>query len=187
MRTVNRRDFLQLAAAPLFAQLPALERRRTFEITTRIQILKPAGPTRVWLPMPLAVAPYQNTLGDTYHAPGGSAVMVENDDLDILIAEWDEGVEPILTVTNRVSTTDRTANLTTPTVPPPLDAHVLDRFLGPAKLIPTDAMVKTKADAFTRGKGTEFRRQIAISDWVVARTAVDCCTYADQNITVCTL
>jgi transglutaminase-like putative cysteine protease len=184
MRTVNRRDFLQLAAAPLFAQLPAPERRRTFEITTRIQILKPAGPTRVWLPMPLAVAPYQNTLGDTYHAPGGSAVMVENDDLDILIAEWDEGVEPILTVTNRVSTTARTANLTTPTVPPPLDAHVLDRFLRPTKLIPTDAMVKTKADAMTRGPGTDFERARAIYDWVVARTAVDSDTRVDPNVLV---
>src|SRR5712691_10501718 len=158
MRFVNRREFLQLAAAPLLAQAATSERWRTFEIATRVQILKPAGLTRVWLPMPLAVAPDQKTLGDTYHAPGGSAVMVENEDFDILIAEWAEGVEPILTVTNRVSTTDRTANSTTPTVPPPLDAHVLDRFLRPTKLIPTDAMVKTKADAITRGQGTDFER-----------------------------
>ena len=173
MRTVNRREFLQLAAAPLVAQAIPSERWRTFEIATRVQVLKPDGPTRVWLPMPLAVAPYQKTLGDTYHAQGGSAVMVENDDLDILIAQWDEGVEPILTVTNRVSTTDRTANLTTPTVPPPLDARLLDRFLRPTRLIPIDGIVKTTATAVTRGAGTDFERARAIYDWIVDNTFRD--------------
>ena len=173
MRTVNRRDFLQLAAAPLFAQTTAPDRWRVFEITTRVRILTPAGPTRVWLPMPLAVAPYQKTLGDTYHAQGGSAVMVENDDLDTLIAEWDEGVEPILTVTSRVSTTDRTVNVTTPTVPPPLDARVLDRFLRPTKLIPTDGIVKTTSNTITRGAGTDIERARAIYDWIVDNTFRD--------------
>jgi transglutaminase-like putative cysteine protease len=144
-----------------------------FEITTRIQILKPDGLTRVWLPMPLASAPYQKTLGDTYQAPGGTAVMVENEDLDILIAEWAAGVEPTLTVTSRVSTIDRAANLTTPTVPPPLDPRVLDRFLRPTRLIPTDGIVKTTAAAITRGAGTDFDRARAIYDWIVDNTFRD--------------
>jgi transglutaminase-like putative cysteine protease len=173
MRTVNRREFLQLAAAPLLAQAAPVERWRTFEITTRVQILKPSGPTRAWLPMPLAVAPYQKTLGDTYHAQGGKAVMAESDDLDILVAEWDEGVEPVLTVTNRVSTVDRAANLTTPTVPPPLDGRVLDRFTRPTKLLPTDGIVKSTADTITRGAGTDFERAHAIYEWIVDHTFRD--------------
>jgi transglutaminase-like putative cysteine protease len=173
MRSVNRRRFLQLAAVPLLAQAAPSDRWRVFEITTRIQILKPEGSTRVWLPMPLAAAPYQKTLGDTYQAPGGMAVMVENEDLDILIAEWDAGVEPTLTVTSRVSTSDRAANLTTPTVPPPLDARVLDRFLRPTRLIPTDGIVKTTAAAITRGAGTDFERARAIYDWIVDNTFRD--------------
>ena len=48
---------------------------RVFEITTRVRVLQPRGATRVWLPTPLAVAPYQKTMGDTYHPGGGSAVM----------------------------------------------------------------------------------------------------------------
>lgn len=173
MRTVNRRTFLQLAAAPLFAQAIPSERWRVFEITTRVQILKPEGPTRVWLPMPLASAPYQKTLGDTYQAPNGSVVIVENDDLDILIAEWSAGVEPTLTVTSRVSTTDRAANLATPTVPPPLDGRVLDRFVRATRLIPTDGIVKTTAAAITRGAGTDFERARAIYDWIVDNTFRD--------------
>ena len=173
MASVNRREFLQLAAAPLLVQPTPEERWRTFEITTRVRVLEPSGPTRVWLPMPLAVAPYQKTLGDTYHATGGRAVVAESDDLDILVAEWNEGVEPVLTVTSRVATADHTANLTTPTVPPPLDARVLDRFIRPTKLIPTDGIVKSTADAITRGAGTDFERARAIYDWIVDNTFRD--------------
>ena len=158
MRTVNRREFLQLAAAPLLARGASADLWRTFEITTRVQILKPSGPTRVWLPMPLAVAPYQKTLGDTYHAQGGAAVMAESEDLDILVAEWDDGVEPVLAVTNRVMTMDRAANLATPTVPPPLDGHALDRYTRPTKLLPTDGIVKATASTITRGAGTDIER-----------------------------
>jgi transglutaminase-like putative cysteine protease len=173
MSTVNRREFLQLAAAPLLAQAATGDRWRTFEVTTRVRILKPEGTTRVWLPMPLAVAPYQKTLGDTYHAQAGSVVMVEDDDLDMLVAEWDAGVDPVLTVSSRVSTTDRMANLTTPTVPPPLDSRTLERFLKPTKLIPTTGIVKTTADAITRGGGTDIERARAIYEWIVENTFRD--------------
>src|SRR5437762_2397733 len=91
---------------------------RTFELTTRVRILKPSGVTRAWLPMPHVSAPYQKTLGDTYVAPGGQSVMSESEDLDMLLVEWDEGIDPVLTVTSRVATQDRAANLVTPTVPP---------------------------------------------------------------------
>jgi transglutaminase-like putative cysteine protease len=170
---VNRRQFVQCAAAPLLAQLTRAENWRTFEITTRVQILKPSGPTRVWLPMPLAVAPYQKTLGDTYHAQGGAAVMAESEDLDILVAEWDDGVEPVLTVTNRVMTMDRAANLATPTVPPPLDGHALDRYTRPTKLLPTDGIVKSTASTITRGAGTDIERARAIYEWIVDHTFRD--------------
>jgi len=173
MRTVNRRTFLQLAAAPLFAQPAPSARWRVFEITTRVHVLKPAGPTRVWLPMPLASAPYQKTLGDTYQAAGGTALMIENDDLDILIAEWRQDVDPILTATSRVSTLDRAANLETPDVPPPLDGRSLERFVRPTRLIPTDGIVKTTATAITRGAGTDFERARAIYDWIVDNTFRD--------------
>ena len=56
---------------------------RTFEVTTSVRVLKPAGVTRVWLPMPLGSAPYQKTLGDTCLAQGGQSVMVETDDYDV--------------------------------------------------------------------------------------------------------
>ena len=101
---MKRRDFLYRTgmtaagfalggqARPL-AQ-PESSRWRTFEITTRVQVLQARGATRVWLPTPLASAPYQHTMGDTYHPGGGTAVMIEtltDPTSDILGCAWDEG------------------------------------------------------------------------------------------------
>jgi transglutaminase-like putative cysteine protease len=178
---VERREFLRiagLASAGLAAghrraraaQPPPSPSWRTFEVTTKVHVLKPSGATRVWLPMPLAVAPYQKTLGDTYQAQGGRAAMVENDNFDVLVADWDEGIDPALTVTSRVATTGHAADLDAQTVPPPLDPAVLGAFLRPTKLIPTDGIVKTTAATITRGAGTDIERARAIYDWIVEHT-----------------
>src|SRR5437660_7987980 len=39
---------------------------RTFEITTRAEVLQPTGVTRVWLPIPVVNSEYQRTLGDRW-------------------------------------------------------------------------------------------------------------------------
>src|SRR5260221_13017191 len=112
---VHRRHFLRGAAAasatfalghvsnpwPLRAQTAPAGRRRIFEITTRIEILQPSGLTRVWVPTPLAAAPYQETLGDTYHlGDDGRAVMAESEDVDMLVAEWPADAAPVLSLTS---------------------------------------------------------------------------------------
>jgi hypothetical protein len=87
----------------LLAQAGGGARWRTFEITTRVEVLQPRGATRAWLPTPMAVAPYQKTMGDTYHPGNGTATMIETNanEPDILGCSWDEGVEPILTLVSR--------------------------------------------------------------------------------------
>jgi transglutaminase-like putative cysteine protease len=180
---LNRRDFCRggIAAtavalanrAGLLAQggMPAW---RVFEITTRVRVLEPHGATRVWLPTPLAVAPYQKTMGDTYHPGGGTAVMIETNasDPDILGCSWDAGVDPALILVSRVATTEHAANLTAPTVPP-ADATSLARFLKPTRLIPTDGIVRMTANAVTRGTGTDFEKAHAIYDWIIENTFRD--------------
>ena len=157
--------------ARLLAQAGSAERWRVFEIVTRVEVRQPAGPTRVWLPTPLAVAPYQKTLGDTYQAGTGRVVMIETNanEPDILAASWDAGIDPVLTLTSRVATTGHAADLTKPTVPP-VDLSAFARFLRPTKLIPIDGIVKRTADAITRDAGTDFERARAIYDWIVENT-----------------
>jgi transglutaminase-like putative cysteine protease len=148
---------------------------RTFEITTRETLLQPRGATRVWLPTPLAVAPYQQTMGDTYHPGGGTAVMIETNanEPDILGCSWDEGIEPTLTLVSRVATTGHAANLGTPSVPPPADLSAFSRFLKPTRLIPIDGIVRTTANEITTGRGTDIEKARAIYDWIVEHTFRD--------------
>ena len=183
---MNRRDFICRSGlataglalsgpAPLPAQPEPAERWRMFEIATRVEVLQSSDVTRVWLPTPLAVAPYQKTMGDTYRAVGGRAVMIETNanEPDILGAEWEDGNPAVLTLTSRVTTRDHAADLTTPTVPPPRDLAAFAHFLRPTRLIPIDGIVKKTADAVTRGAGTDFERARAIYDWIVDNTFRD--------------
>jgi len=182
---MNRRSFLRrtgaTAAALAFRNRTAFATEsedpiwRTFQITTRVTVLQPRGATRVWLPTPLAVAPYQRTMGDTYHPGNGTAVMIETNanEPDILGCSWDEGIEPVLTLVSRVATADHTVDLTAPTVAPPRDLSVFSRFLKPARLIPIDGIVRTTAETIVKGAGTDFERARAIYDWIVDHTFRD--------------
>ena len=78
---------------------------RTFEVTTRVEVLKPSGTTRVWLPAAL-LAPFQRTLANDFKAEGGTAELVENkaDVLGIVVAEFPAGVKPAVTLTSRITT-----------------------------------------------------------------------------------
>src|SRR5881394_1166209 len=124
---MNRRDFLQHAGAasaglvlakPLLTK-PADDWRR-FEVMTRVEVLKPVGTTRVWVPGALVKeTPYQQTLANTFNAPGGKAHLVERKDdaLGIVVAEFPAGVPPVVTVTSRIAT--RNVAVLTPRPPLP--------------------------------------------------------------------
>jgi hypothetical protein len=80
---MDRRSFLQsTAAATAFGLAPRAFAAsgnaapwRVFEVTTRVEVLRPAGHTKVWLPTPLAAGtPWQKPLGNRYTAEGGTAM-----------------------------------------------------------------------------------------------------------------
>jgi transglutaminase-like putative cysteine protease len=147
---------------------------RTFEITTKVEVLQASGKTRVWLPTPLPDTPYQRTLGDTYHAVGGRAVMIETVayEPDILAGVWEDGNPAVLTLTSRVAATDHAVDLERAAVPP-ADPSSLARYLKPSRYVPTDGIVKKTADQITRGAGTDLERARAIYGWIVENTFRD--------------
>jgi transglutaminase-like putative cysteine protease len=101
--------------------------------------------------------------------------MVERpaDSIDMLVAEWPSGVTPLLKMTSRVATRAHAVDLTTPSVPPPLDMRPFERFLRATKTIPIDGLVKETADKITRGAGTDIERARAIYDWIIENTFRD--------------
>jgi hypothetical protein len=72
---------------------------RTFELTMRVDVLKPSGTTHVWLPAALVSGtPYQKTLANTFQCDGGTAKTFESKTEALgIIAEFPPGVRPILT------------------------------------------------------------------------------------------
>src|SRR5262245_42530365 len=124
---MNRRTFLYSGAvASATLAFPRFERLlastggsgwRTFEVTTRVEVLEPSGTTFVWLPAALLKeTPYQKTLSNTFQAEGGAAELVLNkeDEYGIVTAKFPEGVRPVLTLTSKVMTRDVAVEVTKP-------------------------------------------------------------------------
>ena len=181
---MNRRDFLKSAGAVsaglavlksgrLFAESAPGTDWRTFEVTTRVEVLKPSGVTLVWLPAALIVeTPYQKTFENKYSAEGGTAEMTQNkaDGLGIVTAKFPAGVAPVLTMTSRVATRNVTVNLGAPAAAPRTDRAELDYCLRPSKFIPTDGIVKETAAQVTKAAKTDIDKARAIYDWIVDNT-----------------
>ncbi|HEY0703100.1 MAG TPA: transglutaminase-like domain-containing protein [Candidatus Acidoferrales bacterium] len=181
---MKRRDFLAyagLASASLpfrkinrlFPQTAASDGWRTFEITTRVEVLKPAGTTRIWVPAGLAnPTPFQKTLANTFDAAGGTAKLVDSQSpaLGIIAAEFPAGAKPVFTVTTRVTTKNYTVDLSAPGTAPKTSAAELETFLQPTKSLPTDGIVKQTADEITTGSKTDVDKARAIYNWIVENT-----------------
>jgi transglutaminase-like putative cysteine protease len=177
---MNRREFLGvLAAAPitLHAQSPA--GKRTFEITTRVELPESHGRALVWIPLPLGAlrpVPYQApTIGYTTAGNNRTAARgghTEGDFAQVVTAEWPNATPaPWFSVTCRVSTTDHRVPLRESK--PVRPSANLDHYLKPTALIPTDGIVREQALAITRSHGTQLTRARAIYDWIVEHTVRD--------------
>src|SRR5579871_6869345 len=108
--SMNRRDFMHsLGAVSATLALPntgrlfaegAPDQWRTFEVKTRVEVLKSSGEARVWLPAALSSkTPFQKTISNVFTAEGGTAKLVEGraDGLGIITAEFPAGAKPVLT------------------------------------------------------------------------------------------
>jgi len=146
---------------------------RTFEVTTRVEILHPVGTTRIWVPAALPQpTPFQNTLSNHFVAEGGSARLAENrnEGLGIVAAEFPEGAKPVLTVTSRVATRDFTIDTMAPRNTAPENPDDVRRFLQPTKLVPTDGIVKAKSTEIVKNANTDVAKARAIYEWIVDNT-----------------
>jgi transglutaminase-like putative cysteine protease len=185
---MKRRDFLRSAgivsaglAFPestkrLFAADASARGWRTFELITRVELLKPSGMTRIWLPAALiSRTPFQKTLANTFRAEGGSAKMTESkaDALGMVCAEFPAGAKPVLTLTSRIATRNIAVDVYSPGVGARENPAALQHFLRPTHLLPTDGIVKETADQITAGAKTDVDKARAIYEWIVENTFRD--------------
>src|SRR5665213_4464089 len=97
---MKRRDFLQVTAAGAAAALSpgvraaegASARWRVFELSTQVDVLFPAGATRVWLPVPLREdTDWQKGLGDRWSSDRGELEADPAYGAAFVAASWQPG------------------------------------------------------------------------------------------------
>jgi len=184
---MNRRQFLKSSATlstlalfsgklPLARAAAESAKWRTFEVTTQVEVLKPEGITRVWVPTPLAVeTPYQKPLGDSCKAEDGQVVFQTDAKYGagIVSAEWPAGRRPLLTLSSRFATRDVAVDLAGPGRAAAESAAALQKYLEPTELLPTDGIVRETADGIVKGTRTDVDKARAIYEWIVDNTFRD--------------
>jgi len=176
---MNRRHFLASSSAFLAAQsLPfpvsASSAWRTYETVTRVEIQWPKGVSRAWIPLPLVEDnEWHKTIGNSWS--GNAARLQPMGDgkygLSLLYAEWrDERTNPVVEVTSRFSTRDRTVDLSKPGGTAELSAPDREFYTAPTELIPTDGIVRKTALQATKSARTDVDKARALYEWVVDNT-----------------
>lgn len=161
------------AAAPSQVAAPAW---KTYETTTRVEVLKPAGVTRIWLPTPLTQdTPYLRSLGNAWRAEGGTTAQWIDPTwgAGAVWAEFPAGTRPVLELTSRFATRDVAVDPSKPGTPGVETRDGLKRYLAPTDLLPTDGIVKKTSSAIVKGARTDLDKARAIYEWVVDRTERD--------------
>jgi transglutaminase-like putative cysteine protease len=181
---MNRRDFLRVGGVVstglVFPRVQSfafadetLGQWRAFEVTTRVEVLKPSGTTRIWVPAALiSETPFQKTFSNTFNAEGGTAKLIQSepDALGIIAAEFPAGVRPVLTVTSRIGTRNYAVDLSSPGAGPKASHAELEHFLRSTKMLPTDGIVKSTATDITKNANTDVEKARAIYEWIVDNT-----------------
>jgi transglutaminase-like putative cysteine protease len=186
---MDRRTFLKtgattLAAAGLARPLAALgaeasggAKWRTFEVTTRLEIVQPSGVTRAWVPLPLMPdTDYQKSLGQSWTGNTGVTRVVRDEKYGagIFYVEWPAGeTAPTVEVTTRFATRDRAVDLSAPGNPAPEDKAVLKKYTSGTKFVPIDGIVRKQALEVTKGATTDVEKARAVYEWIVENTFRD--------------
>jgi len=180
---MERRVFLKSSAA--MAAVSALPWRealaaadwRTYEVTTRVEVLKPQGVSRVWLPVPTIDTDWQKVIGNSWSGNAAQAKVLNDGKYGVgmLYAEWRAGEQqPVLELTSRFATRDHAVDLSLArSEAERLTAAEREFFTAPTELIPTDGIVRETASGIVRNVRSDVHKARAIYEWVVENTFRD--------------
>ena len=180
---MERRVFLKSSAA--MAAVSALPWRealaaadwRTYEVTTRVEVLKPQGVSRVWLPVPTIDTDWQKLIGNSWSGNAAQAKVLNDGKYGVgmLYAEWRAGEQqPVLELTSRFATRDHAVDLSRArSEAERLTAAEREFFTAPTELIPTDGIVRETASGIVKNARSDVHKARAIYEWVVENTFRD--------------
>jgi transglutaminase-like putative cysteine protease len=184
-----RREFLRSGAAlTVFAALPRgafadtlftpkPDAWRKFEVTTRVEIVKPSGKAQVWLPLPAVAEPdWTQPLGNEWTTNAKSAVLKREVKYgaQMLHVEWADGERaPVVEVVSRIATRDRAVDLSKRGAVPQLSDGERKLYTASTDLMPTDGIVKATADGIVGWAFSDVEKARRIYEWIVDNTFRD--------------
>lgn len=177
---IDRRTFLASSAAAGAASLapwgakadaifaPAPGGWRTFEVTTRIEILMPEGATQAWVPLAAMNAPDWFQPKGSEWKTNGKANALKSAGAEILHVEWAKSEDkPYVEIVSKMATRDRAVDLSKPGPVTPLSEAERKLYLASTDLVPLDGIVKHTADRVVGLAKTDIAKARAIYEWVV--------------------
>jgi transglutaminase-like putative cysteine protease len=143
---------------------------RTFEVTTRVDIAKSVGATRVWLPVPSVNSDWQKSEASFFTSNGTTRMRSDGlQGVQFLYAEFAPSIDkPYAEITSRIQTQSRAPLSQAQSPASAEDAATLKYFTRPTHLLPTDGIVKTTAQNTIQGAQTDLEKVRAIYNWVVS-------------------
>ncbi len=184
-----RREFLRSGAAlTVIAALPRgafadtlftpkPDAWRKFEVTTRVEIVKPSGKAQVWLPLPAVAEPdWMQPLGNEWTTNAKSAVLKREVKYgaQMLHVEWADGERaPVVEVVSRIATRDRAVDLSKRGAVPQLSDGERKLYTASTDLMPTDGIVKATADGIVGWAFSDVEKARRIYEWIVDNTFRD--------------
>jgi len=183
---MDRRKFLKTTAATAaVASLPWREAAaqtsgewRSFEVATRVTILKPQGISRAWIPLPMMdETDWHRPVGSSWSGNAAKA-QIERDGkygAAMMVAEWSAAeAAPVIEVTSGFMTRDRAVDLSKRSAEAEkLSAADIAFYTEATELIPTDGIVRDTAREIVKGARTDVEKARAIYEWVVENTFRD--------------
>ena len=149
---------------------------RSFELVTRLEILRPQGTVRAWVPVPSIESEYQRVIANSWTGNAAGARLVRDGKYGaaMLFAEWPEGERaPVIEISSRFATRNRAQDLGEKDPAIALDAATARFYTRATDLIPTDGMVRKTALSIVRGRKSELDKARALYDWIVDNTFRD--------------
>jgi transglutaminase-like putative cysteine protease len=147
---------------------------RRFEVTSRIEILNPAGRTQAWLPLPsVDAAAWVRNEGDSWSGNAERVEIVREKKYGaaILHARWSANeAAPALVVISRFSAHDRMTDFSSPPKPGRLEPRLRTLYTAGTSLIPVDGIVRDTGAAIVKDADTDIDKARAVYEWIVQNT-----------------
>lgn len=154
---------------------PIVSRWRTYDLTTRIEIRRPEGQTRLWLPLAMFKdTPWQRALSHSWQGNFTQAQIYRDPaaEMEVFVAEWEEGSAPRCELVSRVETQDRHFDVTKKHCAPE-HGEILRRNLRSTELMPLNDKTREIAERIVGRIKDPLAQGKAIYDWVADRAIRD--------------